>query len=131
MSGMDLVEFLNARLNEDERWARAAAKAMSDRDYPEGNPRWEPGSDKVMTDDGQIVVIGTFEYLDEAVATHIARHDPARVLADVAERRSIIYLLTDGCRIAYDRMAQANREVLHFLAHSYADHPDYREEWRS
>jgi hypothetical protein len=53
---------------------------------------------------------------------HIARHDPARVLADVEAKRRIV---------EWDAEQPVDRGVLNILASVYADHPDYREEWRA
>lgn len=71
---MDLTDFLLARIAEDEKTARAA----------EGH----------RTFDGTGIVVGRRESvtLPSTVAAHIARHDPARVLADCAAKRAIVEL---------------------------------------
>jgi hypothetical protein len=77
---------------------------------------------------------------------HIARWDPARVLAECEAKRRIVAIHardyghecpgegedpimipagwygSDGCR---------DCDVLRLLALPYASHPDYREEWRA
>lgn len=59
-------------------------------------------------------------------ASHIARHDPARVLREVEAKRRIVdryvWLREHGDTgdVAW---------VLPLLAAAYADHPDYRPEW--
>jgi hypothetical protein len=60
-----------------------------------------------------------YGYMDDSDAAHIARHDPARVLADVKAKRAIIG----------DEWSDPGWDVLCALASAYADHPDYREEW--
>lgn len=104
---MSLVEFLRARLDEDE----AAAKAW----LPFGNP-------------------------DDAARAHIARHDPARVLAEVEAKRRIIDL--HGAEphecVAWDgdlglpcTCYEVDCPTLLLLALLYASHPDYDEAWRT
>lgn len=64
---MELVDFLRARLDEDEEVAKAASGDL-------GN------------------VLSQVEYLDgttQADERHIARHDPARVLAEVEAKRQL------------------------------------------
>jgi hypothetical protein len=71
----DLVAFLNARLDEDEAAARAAAPGvLSGRDAA--------GWCEVLLAKG----IGA----DDEGAKHIARHDPGRVLREVAAERAIL-----------------------------------------
>lgn len=119
MSG-DLVAFLRARLDEDEAVARAAtAGAWELVRAPDGSWYVDPGDlDDVANVDRT------------ADAEHIARHDPARVLRDVAANRAIV----DEC----ERMSQPfpaewlspQGQILRALASTYADHPEYREEWK-
>jgi hypothetical protein len=109
----DLVAFLNARLDEDEAAARAAAGAP-----------WLPD-------------IGT-----DAVAEHIARHDPARVLREIAAKRAIVdfYVeppngfLTGIAEAVGDSEGGSGRTprpltvieaVALDLADVWSDHPDY------
>lgn len=67
--------------------------------------------------------------MDSAAAGHIVRHDPARVLREVAAKRRII----DECEntINYqDHGWSLAHPVLRLIALSYADHADYREDWK-
>lgn len=114
----DLVQFLRDRLGEDEQAARVAA----------------PGPWAV---DGGSVYVG--HPINEVVdysesAAHIARHDPARVLAEVEAKRAIVDWVEE-CRAFFWQtdgtlMPSAYR-VLAPLAAIYADHLDFRDEWRS
>ena len=80
-------------------------------------------------------------------AAHIARWDPARVLAEVAAKREIIKVVLWyeakidgewGCCHSEDSIGEGNCpgrqpndiEVLRLLALPYADRPGYRESWR-
>lgn len=132
----DLVAFLNARLDEDERVALFALCG-----YPEGCPevmqpwkrsaRWQAGDGRVTVEyvDGppamiapkRPVLVHVARRHDTVTAQHIARHEPARVLADVAAKRQIIELVLG---------AYAGYSVLTRLALPFAEHPDYREDWK-
>ncbi|MFF4433630.1 DUF6221 family protein, partial [Streptomyces sp. NPDC001513] len=65
-------------------------------------------------------------------ADHIARFDPARVMTEVDAKRAIVDAY-DGSPGSDDATATSH-EGLHtavlLLASVYADHADYREEWR-
>jgi hypothetical protein len=73
----------------------------------------------------------------EAIAAHVAMHDPARVLREVEAKRAIMEQHPEGedgwCG---DQMALTGCKwerwpcpTLRHLAAAYSDHPDYREEW--
>lgn len=64
-------------------------------------------------------------------ARHIARHDPGRVLAEVAAKRRIIAECIPSRGVPALELSDAlGATVLLFLALPYADHDEYREEWR-
>jgi hypothetical protein len=117
MSG--LAGFLLARIAEDEDAVRQIT-AAADADYA---ARWSlPASATVDVGDD------SFYTGDRRLAQHIARHDPARVLADCDAKRRIVKLhavTTSGDCVACDQQY----DVLRLLASPYADHPDYRSEW--
>ena len=106
-----LVEFLLARIHEDEADARLAVKG-----FPTGE--W--------THDGGVYAghetndVADWFYNDTAY--HVARWDPARVLAECDAKRRII----EHC----GEWVWPDCRVLHLLALPYADHPDYRAEWK-
>ena len=154
---MDLVEFLTARLDEDERAARDARPAREEpssgtwiaythdpgpADLQEGpvalvgavpdDPSSTGGMDWAVCEAGQGARAGT-------IATHIARHDPAHVLAEVDAKRRILDEQEQAARYAKTTWGQGNSDqsraralgkVLRLLALPYADHPDYDEAWR-
>lgn len=122
---MDLVEFLTARLDEDERTARGVLWDGSGNTLGWSLPfsaTVEVGTEAFTTDDA-------------AVAAHIARHDPARVLAEVDAKRLIIAdyqrFLAERRRLmgGWDRYPDVS-PTMAALASVYADHPDYDEAWR-
>ncbi len=129
MWGMNLAEFLLARIAEDEAAATAATVA---------NEVDEPSGYAHLPDDGP----------------HIARWSPARVLAECEAKRGILRLHSppdqdeDGpiykgsltqcraCGPGDSWMAEQYADVYAYpcptveaLALPYADHPDYQQEW--
>ena len=136
----DLVAFLRARLDEDERVARAAADENRE-------PSWRLISGEYVTGIG-LTGMHTEGFVDEAPGEHIVRHDPARVLAEVDAKRQIIdeHRITpkdqgaggaetfgcECCHFDYNEGYQGLGwcPTLRLLALPYADHPDYRDEWR-
>lgn len=85
-----IVEFITARLDEDQADAEAAQAA----DPTPWSVKEQYAGD-VAAADG--VVLWDYEgigsgYLTEPTAAHIARHDPARVLAEVKAKRAIVAL---------------------------------------
>lgn len=133
MSG-DLIHFLRDRLDEDEQIAQDAAGLAAVRRH------WTRQALSCVVDatDGGLIVYGEGAPTSEQ-AQHIARWNPARVLAEVAAKRQIIDGVTarldptgdDGgwtsVEFETDEMAG---ETLRLLALPYADRPGYREEWR-
>ena len=102
----DLTEFLLARIAEDQEMA--------------------------MQTEWPIVDFGT----DENAAFGY-RWDPIRVLADLAAKRRIVEFMlgedqAGSGQTNVEGVARSLRAitVLRWLALPYADHPDYREEWR-
>jgi hypothetical protein len=149
----DIVAFLRERLDEDERAARKAASLCGC--HPPA-PVWIFDDDESA---GRILAAGRIlieddphpdvahrlrkrwngSYNDLFAATHIARHDPARVLREVEARRRTLewhlrvpdpragYDLPDQCGPCYDEWPCYD---VRNLASVWSDHPDYREEWR-
>ena len=123
---MSLTEFLLARIAEDEQAANEAT------DGP-----WRYDSTKVNAiDRGEAVFAGEaganattiastgppYDMQSMFDAVHIARHDPARVLAECEAKRAILDLSEHGCGDDYLRIQRA-------LVLPYVDHPDCLHEW--
>ena len=117
---MDIVEFLRARLDEDEELARDA--------YYDGQ-KWVPEEEAVVAADRDL---DPLLFLDRKCdAAHAANWSPARVLREVEAKRRIVDL---GWHHLGDEdygwgMEEAKRQVLAIMALPYADHPDYDPEW--
>lgn len=137
---LTLSQFLLERLSDDEAVALAAIPASS--------ADWAPESYRVVAD-------GEWEVAEASVpsANHIARHDPARVLATCKAHRAIVELHpmvsardvwgteVDGwacevCDLEPDltlggvEFARSDGcKTLRALASIYADHPSFDPRW--
>ncbi|MFI8865331.1 DUF6221 family protein [Streptomyces sp. NPDC053707] len=72
-----------------------------------------------------------------AAAGHIIRHDPARVLREVEAKRRLLDvvlpdILSGDSAIEGEWMGESDMagDLARTLALPYADHPDYRDDWR-
>jgi hypothetical protein len=112
---MTLSEFLHARIDDDERLARAAASLPS-----------SPASPASRTVAGVVTV-----------------PDAARLLAECVAKRRIVELAYEATgydmTVDLERTSSARADsaigfvgdrILEALALPYADHPDYDETWR-
>ena len=139
----DLIEFLRARLDEDEAGVRALKVPHDWHTGPGDDPDWTNECMVLMWPPefhtpyerdkhwrGETVA-------DPETATHIARHDPARVLREVEAKRRVLDAYVEVAEMdtpdpepefAYGR-AVGLGEVIRLLALPYNDHPDYRQEW--
>lgn len=148
---MDIAQFLAARLDEDEAAAEAASHYVL-------REKWHA----VEWYDGEFVASGrrtahvdihglagapitSRGALRREDAEHIARHDPARVLAEVAAKRRVLArhygststplrAICEGCAYNYadidPRYHLDECPELRDLAAIYADHPDFDPSWR-
>lgn len=147
---MTIVEFIEARLVEDERAASAAAgqrwswDRIDETFHVHGNA-WDIATIHTgpVGDPDQVDVYA--QQRDNAI--HIARHDPGRVLREVSAKRAILAehtndegqcsrcLDSDGVQwaaagaVAYTRMWPCPTVLA--LAEVYATHPDYQRTWWS
>lgn len=131
MTGMTLVEFLRARLDERETVAQRALTAV--RRWPKSQPPpWE--------------VARLLHSQLPRSAGHLeaweGRETPADVLAEVEAKRRIVNECEDAQRNAavptpeqlatqehWAVIARTYEYVLRQLALPHAEHPEYREEW--
>ena len=156
----DLVQWLTAQLDEDERIARAAIRAVGD--VPGGVPGaadWRFGN--AFTDEGgtywQITtmppdadVFGVIELIgsgmsgggahEPEIARHAVEHDPARVLREVEMKRQVVEQhrpvgYGGVCLSLCHTRAPGQPQTwpcltLRLLASVYEDRPGYQESWR-
>ncbi|MCX4993825.1 DUF6221 family protein [Streptomyces longwoodensis] len=126
----ELVAWLRAQLDEDERTAQAASPGP-----------WYVNAehDEVMAVDDVTVAEGFALSGRQLRATvdHIARHDPARVLREIDTKRRLLDLHrpyvpepNQSCLGCAGGIMFSSCPVVRLLALSYTDRPGYREEWR-
>lgn len=128
MSG--LVQFYRARLDEDASVALLGGEDVE---------TWSvDGSGGITTVSEYPRVAARCDALDWETQDHIARHDPARVLADVAAKRAIVDAFVEyrdelagapGAEMRDVGRMEGLEEAVRHLAAVYADHPDYDQEW--
>ncbi|RAN92647.1 hypothetical protein GAR05_06139 [Micromonospora saelicesensis] len=139
----DLVTWLCAQLDEDERAAKAATSAPWWHNPgkvwldPEAFEQFDRAKGEEFVGYGEsplsgcVAATGPASHAQSmADAEHIARHDPARVLAEVDAKRRILDLMMPGRPVYPGAYGQAYRDVLRLLALPYADRPGYRDEWK-
>lgn len=141
---MTIEEFIEARLAEDERIARAAGDGTQARwAYEEWSPGGLAGGEVYRPDtlhpkygDVHYVTMdseGLSPAVDPPEGTHIARHDPARVLRQVVAIRGVLEsvkaldaALSGG---EHHGLTSYTYGALEDLAEIWSDHPDYQQEW--
>lgn len=146
---VELIDFLHARINEDEHIAKRAAgtdgvdgRWAYDGDSAQGEVYRPDASHTYTRLDGSTGVEhshvtqdseGIMPSVEGDDGCHIARHDPARALREVEAKRALIaqYGDSEGAQFPdYDGgYASATQDALLLLASVYSDHPDYRKEW--
>jgi len=119
----DLSEFLNARLTETEKIARNC--------WGDDQAGWwhHTGGEHVADDDGATVCEAVMS--DEAI--HIARWDPAHVMAWCAAVRAVVHQSWSAMDDpwTYDMMARyLAKEALLEFARIWSAHPDFNPAWR-
>lgn len=133
---LTLSNFLLARIADDEAYVQQMFM-----DYAPSRLReWSsPWTGAVDTDADEVLICN-----DGPLACHIARHDPARVLAEcTAKRRIVEASRSEAIDAAFYAVPELPADddwahgaewafglALRALAQPYADHPDFREEWR-
>ncbi|MCW2300717.1 DUF6221 family protein [Rhodococcus erythropolis] len=163
---MGIVEFLEARIAEDEAVAKAALhhprtynKATQDFDQTgTDNGSWHTSSFCDPSDQRMVEGVGITIYNEGGhtaeQADHIARHDPARILREVAAKRAVVveHKLVPaknvwgestggfGCELCdstpdldlggIEIERSDGCKTLRTLAVIFSDHPDFDEEWR-
>ncbi|MFD3917325.1 DUF6221 family protein [Streptomyces sp. NPDC058603] len=128
----DLVAFLRARYDEDAALATEAEQEATGR-WMARETDWN--DDTFVEDSDGSQILPTVRTRGVTQYQHIARHDPARVLAEVEAKRQITdeHVTRDwklGDRLHDCQWTKWPCRTLRLLALPYADHDDYREEWR-
>jgi hypothetical protein len=135
-----MIVFVRARLHEDEAAALAPSPSrrrlewvvdIDDHDQDQ-DPGEAPSYHVVSSGDvaGVCLGFGLERDTSGAVVAHIARHDPARVLADVAAKRAVLDLCADVLPDRITSAADMARGVIVALACAFDQHPDFDPAWR-
>lgn len=127
----DLVTWLRAQLDEDERVAKLAAignGAEWTHQPTLGEPEGYVDVESCLLAGSEVLRPGD---IDEEMLAHIARHNPARVLREVeAKRKRIDLALEIAAERGHGFWRYAGEQLLKLEALPYADRPGYRDEWR-
>ncbi|MGW2692368.1 DUF6221 family protein [Streptomyces sp. NPDC001296] len=122
----ELVRWLGEQLDEDERIAREA----------EGDSVFD-GTGIVVQRNRARGFPDRTAVLSSPVATHIARHDPARVLREIDAKRRLLAIHRpyvpepdQACLGCAGGIMFTSCPVVRLLALPYADRPGYRDDWR-
>jgi hypothetical protein len=129
----DLLAFVRAQMDEDERVALAArGDGCSRGDWLVERPGFGAA---IRTDDGDVVVYDEGAP-SESQVEHIARWDPARVLAEVEAKRRILgeHRPVEADDVPGLAMCFVDNEAMpcdhvRWLAQPHAGQPGWREEW--
>jgi hypothetical protein len=142
----DIATWLGQQLDEDEAMARAAAAFYDDDD--QDGVSWNGHAGRDLDGYTRFWIAPHLGVVnDVASGLHINRHDPDRVLREVAAKRTIIAETLNymsridgewGCchneeSIAAGRcedLLPENEPIFRALASVYADRPGYKEEWK-
>ncbi len=140
MTVTNIAEFLTARLDEDQSTAETA-----------GGNSWHTRGLGVEIDIDELdSPRGVADCFSREAAQYIARHDPARVLREVAAKRALLaehghapavqqdYSQSHdfGCVTCHndthcdETMALGWCDTIRIMASVFADHSDYDESWR-
>ncbi|MYR45061.1 DUF6221 family protein [Streptomyces sp. SID5910] len=115
----DLVQWLRAQLDEDERTARRAGDSFR-----------QIGETGVIVategDRAEECASATWA----GVAEHIVAHDPARVLREIDAKRRTLVRCEEAMLSTTPMLVHFAKQTVWEMAQPYADRPGYRESWR-
>ncbi len=125
---MGIVEFLEARITDDEALAKSASPgpwiwlgdAREDESF-----LYDAAGENVLGAYG----LHTEGFLERSAenAGHISRHDPSRVLAECAAKRKLVEMHITCDDVSYGDASTCPE--IRTIAAVYTDHPEYLQEW--
>lgn len=134
----DLASFLLARLDEEQQLAERAAKPHHGPQQPGDTAVWQV--EKWVPSEHEEGAVPAARWVtdrsemgigqvrpDRGIAEHIARWDPARVLAEITAKRAIINGYTSSRSMTHVHVALYGACCR--LAAIWADHPDFDPLW--
>ncbi|MEH0417857.1 DUF6221 family protein [Streptomyces sp. B21-083] len=114
----DLVQWYGACLDDEERVARAAAE--------DDGPGWHYDGRAVLTcREGDMVAVGSQDFMEAERGTHIAAHDPARVLRDIDGRRRTLLRCQEAMPAANPMLVHFAKQTVREMARSFSHLPGY------
>jgi hypothetical protein len=123
-----IVQFIRARLNEDEQRVLSLGPAKlgwGTYRNPDGSMSYTSPVASTSSDEGEWVTAGEVTHPDQVTVVF----DPERELREIAAKRALLDWHDQGdphfIYSGYTYVVQ----VWKCLTRSYADHPDYRDEW--
>lgn len=127
----DLITWLREQINGDERGAQAALSGQAD---PENG--WVESRTAGFAGVGIAPHVGHIH--EDVQAAHVVRWNPARVLREVAAKRTIVrecenqaaWESTTGRKYPATTAWALAVTTLRVLALPYSDRPGYREDWK-
>jgi hypothetical protein len=125
MATDDLRAFIEARLAEDERAALAIKPELRGWQTAGGWPEHYPT--KVVS--GEVLIVDDDADMATEVMPHIVRHDPARVLREVAAKRALLLEIDSELADDPSVIEGMTGDRLQIMASVWSDHPDFRTEW--
>lgn len=131
----NIMEFLLARLDDEEAIANNALHADATEpgvwmtEHHDSEFNLEPNHCHIAEDRaGHYWTVASEVFIPNA--EHMARHDPARVLRDVAAKRAVIAALMEiPAEHGKDAGFRAIGKSIPAMAAVYSDHSDYQKEW--
>lgn len=121
MTDTDILAFLKARLDEDEQTARDAEADLR-------GATWQSFADALWKRTDHV----------DSICDHVERHDPSRVLREVALKRYLLELhspytdgMCSGCTGGPAPFGDVPSPCSHVraMAAIWSDHPDYNPSW--
>ncbi|WP_322501799.1 DUF6221 family protein [Streptomyces rochei] len=122
----DLVQWLRAQLDEDERIARAADDSLGKMNLDWTYQPEDKLGGKVVSARGADLIYDVAVGIGE----HVSVHDPRRVLREIDVKRRVIVGLQHLLRGDDPFVTSIADDSLRALAEPYADRPGYRDQWR-
>lgn len=119
-----VLAFVRARLDGDEQTARATIDEQS---HGEWHAAGAQGDDEAARTYWRVVGIARPDPTPaaRAIAEHIARHGPARVLAEVDAKRRTLARCDEALLSAVPALVHFAEQTVRELALPYAGHPDF------
>lgn len=127
---MDIIDFLEARISEDEAVAQAASPAPWEWFTKDGNPAPALyGADERTVLDAYSGHAPGYLSSKAEDRLYIAQFNPGRILAECAAKRQMLANVPLVVTDMASEVGVTSEFVLMCMASPYRDHPDYQDGW--